>query len=65
MDAHEDLVVAGLFGWVSGPVLKQVEEYLESVKKYPPPLHPTSHSSKALGISVPPAPLATADEVIE
>ena len=25
MDPHEDLVVAGLFGWVSGPALKAVE----------------------------------------
>jgi arylsulfatase len=40
MDPHEDLVVAGLFGWVSGPALKVVEEYLESVKKYPNPPAP-------------------------
>ncbi len=40
MDPHEDLVVAGLFGWVSGPSLKAVEEYLESVKKYPNPPAP-------------------------
>ena len=26
-----------LFGWVSGPALKVVEEYLASVKKYPNP----------------------------
>jgi hypothetical protein len=37
MDPHEDLVVGGLFGWVSGPALKTVEEYLESVKKTPKP----------------------------
>jgi arylsulfatase len=40
MDPHEDLIVAGLFGWVSEPALKVVEEYLASVKKYqirPPP----------------------------
>jgi len=40
MDPHEDLVVGGLFGWVSGPALKAVEEYLESVKKYPNPPAP-------------------------
>jgi arylsulfatase len=33
MDPHEDLVVGGLFGWISEPALKAVEEYLESVKK--------------------------------
>ena len=40
MDPHEDLVVGGLFGWVSGPALKAVEEYLASVKKYPNPPAP-------------------------
>jgi hypothetical protein len=40
MDPHEDLVVAGLFGWTSGPALKAVEEYLASVKKYPNPPAP-------------------------
>ena len=40
MDPHEDLVVAGLFGWVSEPALKVVEEYLGSVKKYPNPPAP-------------------------
>jgi arylsulfatase len=40
MDPHEDLVVGGLFGWVSGPALKVVEEYLETVKKYPNPPAP-------------------------
>jgi len=40
MDPHEDLVVGGLFGWVSGPALKVVEEYLASVKKYPNPPAP-------------------------
>ncbi|WP_407174895.1 sulfatase-like hydrolase/transferase [Bradyrhizobium sp. STM 3562] len=28
MDPHEDLVVAGLFGWISEPSLKVVEQYL-------------------------------------
>jgi arylsulfatase A-like enzyme len=40
MDPHEDLVVGGLFGWVSGPTLKLVEGYLESVKRYPNPPAP-------------------------
>ena len=40
MDPHEDLVVGGLFGWVSGPALQVVEEYLETVKKYPNPPAP-------------------------
>jgi arylsulfatase A-like enzyme len=40
MDPHEDLVVAGLFGWISGPALEVVEEYLASVKKYPNPPAP-------------------------
>src|SRR5262249_60980678 len=41
MDPHEDLVVGGLFGWGSGPALKVVGGYLESVKKYPNPPPPT------------------------
>jgi arylsulfatase len=40
MDPHEDLVVGGLYAWVSGPALKVVEEYLETVKKYPNPPAP-------------------------
>jgi arylsulfatase A-like enzyme len=40
MDPHEDLNVGGLFGWVSGPALKVVDEYLETVKKYPNPPPP-------------------------
>jgi arylsulfatase A-like enzyme len=40
MDPHEDLVVGGLFGWVADPALKAVDEYLESVKKYPNPPAP-------------------------
>jgi len=40
MDPHENLVVAGLFGWVSGSALKAVEEYLETLKKYPNPPAP-------------------------
>ena len=40
MDPHEDLVVAGLFGWIAGPALKVVEEYLASVRRYPNPEPP-------------------------
>jgi arylsulfatase len=40
MDPHEDLNVGGLFGWVSGPALKVVEDYLESARKYPNPPAP-------------------------
>jgi arylsulfatase A-like enzyme len=40
MDPHEDLIVGGLFGWVSDPALKVVEEYLASVKKFPNPPAP-------------------------
>ena len=40
MDPHEDLIVAGLFSWTTGPLLKIVEEYLASVKKYPNPPAP-------------------------
>lgn len=40
MDPHEDLIVGALYGWVSGPMLKVVQEYLESLKKYPNPPAP-------------------------
>jgi arylsulfatase A-like enzyme len=40
MDPHEDLVVAGMFSWISGPPLKVVEDYLASVRKYPNPPAP-------------------------
>jgi arylsulfatase len=40
MDPHEDLVVAAMFGWVSGPALKAVEEYLSTLKSYPNPPPP-------------------------
>ena len=40
MDPHEDLIVTALFGWISDPALKAVDEYLESVKKYPNPPAP-------------------------
>jgi hypothetical protein len=49
MDPHEDLVVAGLFGWVSEPALKQVEEYLASVKKYPNPPAPNITQFQSAG----------------
>ena len=37
MDPHEDLNIAGLFGWTGLILLEEVEKYLESVKKYPNP----------------------------
>ena len=40
MDPHEDLDVAGLFGWVADPALEAVRKYEESVKKYPNPPAP-------------------------
>jgi len=49
MDPHEDLVVAGLFGWVSEPALKVVEEYLASVKKYPNPPAPNITQFQSMG----------------
>jgi len=49
MDPHEDLVVGGLFGWVSEPALKTVEEYLETVKKYPNPPAPNITQFRAGG----------------
>ncbi len=40
MDPHEDLDITALFGWITDPALTAVEEYLESVKKYPNPPAP-------------------------
>lgn len=40
MDPHEDLNVAGLFGWAGDPALKAVWEYKETLKKYPNPPAP-------------------------
>ncbi len=40
MDPHEDLDVAGLFGWVADPALEAVRKYEELVKKYPNPPAP-------------------------
>jgi arylsulfatase A-like enzyme len=40
MDPHEDLIVTAMFGWITGPALKVVDEYLASVKKYPNPPAP-------------------------
>lgn len=37
MDPHEDIDVAGLFGWVAGPTMKVVGTYLDTLKKYPNP----------------------------
>ena len=39
MDPHEDLQITA-FPWIVGPGLRVVEEYLESVKKYPNPPAP-------------------------
>ena len=36
MDPHEDINV-GSFVWAYGPTLKAVEEYKETLKKYPNP----------------------------
>jgi hypothetical protein len=40
MDPHEDLVVAGMFGWVSSPALRMIEEYFQTVKEFPNPPAP-------------------------
>lgn len=37
MDPHEDLNVGGVFTAVLLPVIKDIEQYLESTKKYPNP----------------------------
>jgi arylsulfatase A-like enzyme len=37
MDPHEDLDVTGLFTWTAAPALKTVEQYKETLKKYPNP----------------------------
>jgi len=37
MDPHEDLDVTGLFSWTTAPALKAVEQYKETLKKYPNP----------------------------
>jgi len=40
MDPHEDLDVAGLFGWVGDPALKAIGDYERSVKEHPNPPAP-------------------------
>ena len=40
MDPHEDLDVAGLFGWVADPALEGVLAYERSLKHYPNPPAP-------------------------
>jgi arylsulfatase len=40
MDPHEDLIVAAMFRWVSGPALKTVDEYMATLKRYPNPPPP-------------------------
>ena len=37
MDPHEDLAVAGVFGWAAGPMLEVVEKYKATLKKHPNP----------------------------
>jgi arylsulfatase A-like enzyme len=40
MDPHEDLNVAGLFGWVGDPALEAVRRYEASVREHPNPPAP-------------------------
>jgi arylsulfatase len=40
MDPHEDLDVTTMFGWITGPALTVVEDYLASVRQYPNPPAP-------------------------
>jgi arylsulfatase A-like enzyme len=40
MDPHEELNVAGLFGWVADPTLEVVKAYERSVKEHPNPPAP-------------------------
>lgn len=40
MDPHEDLIVAGMFGWISEPALRAVEEYKKTLKDHPNPPAP-------------------------
>lgn len=49
MDPHEDLVIGALYGWVSDPALKVIQEYLDSVKKYPNPPPPNITQFKWTG----------------
>jgi hypothetical protein len=37
MDNHEDLDVAGLFGWTVGPALEEVFRYKKTLKAHPNP----------------------------
>ncbi|BCP52440.1 sulfatase [Kaistia sp. 32K] len=48
MDPHEDLIVAGMFAWASGPILKVVKEYEATLKDRPNPPAPniTNFSQK-------------------
>lgn len=40
MDPHEDLIVAGMFGWTSEQPLLAVNEYYETLKEHPNPPAP-------------------------
>jgi hypothetical protein len=60
MDPHEDLNVAGLFGWVGDPVLKAVARYEQSVKEHPlPDVHigPPLSRLRASSFAAPPSRL--------
>jgi hypothetical protein len=37
MDPHADLIIPGGYLWALRPALKVVEEYKETLKKYPNP----------------------------
>jgi len=49
MDPHEDLNVFGLFPFTAEPALKEVEEYLKSVKQYPNPPAPNITQFQSAG----------------
>jgi arylsulfatase len=40
MDPHEDLIIAGMFDWITGPALKAVEDYKKTLKDHPNPPAP-------------------------
>ena len=48
MDPHEDLVVGGLFGWVSGPASKRSRSIWRRSKSIPTPRRRTSRNFAAV-----------------
>jgi arylsulfatase len=46
---REDLNISGIWGWLADPVIKTVEEYEASVKKYPNPTAPNITRFRASG----------------